>query len=149
MRFWGESEHFIDDKGRVILPVDYRNVLGNYCVLTRGPDKVVILFPVEVWEEIQSSLYKDAVVTPSRILQRLFSSRTEVKIDNRGRMSIPRVLRDWANITVGSSVILLGQGQSVEIWSKEYWLEYQKNFTSANTLEAAQEMGIGDLFRLS
>jgi MraZ protein len=146
--FWGESEHSIDDKGRLILPKEYRAMLSEECVLARGPDHVILIFGAAIWSQLETRLYGDVLGSPSRILQRLFSSRQAVKIDARARISIPKVLRDWANIDVNGRVVLLGQGQSIELWSKEGWDEYQKTFTSANTLEAAAQMGLGDLFRL-
>lgn len=146
--FWGESEHSLDDKGRLILPKEYRALLGDECVIVRGPDHVLLLFGAAVWSQLEPRLYGDVLGSPSRILQRLFSSRQAVSVDARARISIPKVLRDWADIDVNDSVILLGQGQSIEIWSRRNWVEYQKTFTSANTLEAATQLGLGDLFRL-
>ena len=113
--FWGESEHSIDDKGRLILPKEYRAMLGEECVLTRGPDHVVLVFAGAVWSQLEARLYGDLLGSPSRILQRLFSCRQAVRMDARARVSIPKVLRDWANIELNDRVILLGQGQSIEV----------------------------------
>ncbi len=146
--FWGESEHGIDDKGRLLVPLQYRENLGNEFVVTRGPDRVILVFRLDAWEQIEGALYRDEMGSKSRILQRLFSSRFEVSMDGRGRFSIPKVLREWAQIEPGGCVILLGQGRTIEIWSQKIWKQYQDNFTSANTLEAAAEMGLGELFRL-
>ena len=146
--FWGESEHSLDDKGRLILPKEYRALMGEECVLARGPDHVVLIFGAAVWSQLETRLYGDVLGSPSRIMQRLFSSRQAVKIDVRGRISIPKVLRDWADIELSGSVVLLGQGQSIEVWSKRNWDDYQTTFTAANTLEAAAQMGLGDLFKL-
>lgn len=146
--FWGESEHSVDDKGRLILPKEYRAMLGDECVLTRGPDKVVLIFGSAVWSQLEARLYGDLLASPSRILQRLFSCRQAVRMDARARISIPKVLRDWAGIELNDKVVLLGQGQSIEVWGRQNWVEYQKTFTSANTLEVAAQMGLGDLFRL-
>jgi MraZ protein len=146
--FWGESEHSVDDKGRLILPKEYRAMLGDECVLARGPDHVVLIFGSAVWSQLETRLYGDVLGSPSRIMQRLFSSRQAVRIDARARISIPKVLRDWAGIEVNDRIVLLGQGQSIEVWSHKNWAEYQKTFTAANTLEAASQMGLGDLFKL-
>jgi MraZ protein len=148
LSFWGESEHGVDDKGRLIIPMEYRGLLGTECVLTRGPDNVVLIFRSPVWNQIEGRLYGDVLGSRSRILQRLFSCRSTVKLDGRYRAAIPKVLRDWAGIEPNSRVVLLGQGQSIEVWSKEHWTQYQSTFTSANTLEVAAEMGLGDLFKL-
>jgi MraZ protein len=148
LSFWGESEHGIDDKGRLIIPLEYRRLLGTECVLTRGPDKVVLIFRSAVWAQVEARLYGDVLGSRSRILQRLFGSRSTVQVDARSRVAIPKMLREWAGIEPNDRVVLLGQGQSIEVWSKDNWVQYQTTFTSANTLEVAAEMGLGDLFKL-
>ena len=52
------------------------------------------------------------------------------------------MLRDWANIDLNDRVVLLGQGQSIEVWSKRNWDEYQKmprrKFIGARTQGAVE-----------
>ena len=42
-----------------------------------------------------------------------------VEVDKQGRILIPAVLREFADIT--KDVVLVGVGSRVEIWSKDRW----------------------------
>ena len=56
----------------------------------------------------------------ARQLRRLiFSTAQQVDIDNNGRILIPKYLRDVAHLT--TEAIVVGVGESLEIWSPEAW----------------------------
>ena len=42
-----------------------------------------------------------------------------VEVDKQGRILLPAVLREFADIT--KDVVLVGVGSRVEIWSRERW----------------------------
>ena len=46
--FRGEYEHNLDEKGRILLPVKYRDELGDTVVLARGGDGQINLYPKAV-----------------------------------------------------------------------------------------------------
>ena len=45
--FMGEYKHSIDDKGRIILPADYREELTDNFVITKGLDNCLFLYTSE------------------------------------------------------------------------------------------------------
>ena len=47
--FMGEYEHTIDAKGRVILPVKFRDELGPKFVVTRGLEGCLSVYTMEAW----------------------------------------------------------------------------------------------------
>ena len=56
----------------------------------------------------------------ARLYQRLLLGHaSEVEIDSQGRILLPSLLREHANI--GKPAILLGQGNKFELWSQESW----------------------------
>ena len=57
--FLGEYQHSLDAKGRIILPSKFRALLADGCVLTRGIDKCLAVYPTQEWESVSSRL-KDA-----------------------------------------------------------------------------------------
>ena len=53
----GIYQNQIDAKNRVIVPAKFREELGMQCVLTRGLDECLILYPMATWQEQQKQLY--------------------------------------------------------------------------------------------
>ena len=54
--FMGEYEHTIDAKGRVILPVKFRDELGPTFIVTRGLEGCLSVYTMEAWMRFAGSL---------------------------------------------------------------------------------------------
>ena len=126
--FYGEYDHSIDNKGRLILPSKLREVAkGNFIekfYLTRGLDKCLFLFTESEWKT-QESKFKSASFTKSesRKFNRLyFSGASEIECDRQGRILIPKYLKDYAAIK--KDVMVIGVSNRIEVWSRDAWLEY-------------------------
>ena len=146
--FWGEFEHAVDDKGRVIIPQDFRGPLGDEFVVTRGPDKSILVLPFPVWGRIEQSLQAPVLQRETSFLQRMLGGRTLVRLDPQYRLGIPKHLRDWANITQSQSAVIVGQGSKLEIWSKAVWDEFSGvSYTTDNLYNAAEIVGIAEILR--
>ena len=117
--FMGEYEHTIDAKGRVILPVKFRDELGPKFVVTRGLEGCLSVYTMEAWMRLAGSLKKlRASKENVRAFKRfVFGSAAEVEFDKQGRILIPATLRAYAKLV--KDVTVLGTGDKVEIWSKE------------------------------
>jgi len=48
--FLGEYQHSLDAKGRVILPSKFRVQLEAGCVLTKGQDRCLTVYPRQMWD---------------------------------------------------------------------------------------------------
>ena len=123
--FYGEHEHTIDRKGRVIVPAKFRQSLKEHDVktlfLTRGLDRCLFLFPESEWR-LAESRFKQIPFTKAegRKFNRLFfSGATEVAIDGLGRLLVPRSLKEFAEIK--QHVVIVGVSSRMAIWSKEKW----------------------------
>ena len=56
----------------------------------------------------------------ARLLQRLLIGHaTDVELDANGRVLVPQMLRDYADLE--KKLVVLGQGNKIEIWSDERW----------------------------
>lgn len=124
--FRGRHEHTIDPKGRVSIPVKFREVLGKKyderLVITNF-DGCLVAYPYEEWiklEEKASTL--SMVKKETRSFMRFFySSAIECTLDKQGRILIPQTLREYA--ALDKEVVLVGQLKKIEIWSKKRWSE--------------------------
>lgn len=54
--FMGEFEHTIDAKGRVIIPAKFRNQIATPCIVTRGMDHSLTVYPMAEWEKVKERL---------------------------------------------------------------------------------------------
>ena len=123
--FYGEYEHAIDRKGRLIIPAKFRQALKSSDVqtlfLTRGLDGCLFLFPEQEWRATESR-FKQVSFTKSesrKFNRLLFSGATEVAVDGLGRMLIPKSLKEFAEIK--QDVVIVGVSNRLEVWAKEKW----------------------------
>ncbi len=118
MLFLGKHDYAMDERGRVPLPPRYREPLMQGIILTQGtPDHCIRAYPVEAFEQ-QASLYTNEPGTTrtGRVHRRaFFSAAYQSELDRQGRVLIPPVLRQWANLE--GPVAVVGIGEGIEIWN--------------------------------
>ena len=129
--FYGEHEHSIDRKGRLIIPSKFREAFKENYVerffITRGLDTCLFVFTEDEWKK-QESRFKSLSFTNSeaRNFNRLyFSGACEVNCDKQGRILIPEYLKEFAKIK--RDVVIVGVSNRMEIWSQDSWTEFYKN----------------------
>ena len=54
----GTYDHRLDSKGRLVLPVRFRQELGAVVVCTIGIDRCISLYAIEKWEKMLEKLQK-------------------------------------------------------------------------------------------
>lgn len=129
--FYGEFQHSIDRKGRLILPAKFREVAKNQFVdkffVTRGLDKCLFMFSEEEWRS-QENKFKTMSFTKqqSRTFNRLlFSGACELVFDKQGRVLLPQYLKDFAEIK--KDVMIVGVSNRIEIWAQDKWNDFYTN----------------------
>lgn len=141
--FYGEYNHGIDRKGRLILPARFREICKESGIekfyITRGLDKCLFMFTEEEWR-VQEQKFKNLSFTKqeSRSFNRLFfSGAVSVLPDRQGRFIIPQYLKDYANIK--KDAIVIGISNRIEIWDTRSWQEFYAN-SSASFEQIAENM---------
>ena len=142
--FTGDYLQRLDEKNRVVLPVQLRRPLTGEEIergffLTRGFEGCLLLLDPQSWEqraqEVQalSSMRREV-----RIFQRLFFSKAQlVKLDAQNRLTIPDSHRQLASIE--KDVIFAGVGAAIEIWAKEKY-ESHEGDVSGEYAELAERL---------
>lgn len=122
--FMGEFQHSIDDKGRIIIPAKFRDLLGSSFVVTRGLDQCLFVYPSQEWEVLEQKLKALPLMkSDARAFTRFFfSGATECEWDKQGRVNLPGNLRQYAKLE--KDCVVLGVSNRVEIWSKDIWEQY-------------------------
>ncbi|MDR0621759.1 MAG: hypothetical protein LBJ61_07775 [Deltaproteobacteria bacterium] len=123
--FKGRQTHTVDDKGRLILPSQFRTVLAasrepSTVYLGSYPGtKFVSVYPSERWDELCRD-WKDEKRFPNTEAmqdgQRLFFANIEqTPVDRTGRVTIPAHFRERANLK--DDVLVIGVAEKMEIWN--------------------------------
>lgn len=137
--FTGEFQHSIDDKGRLIMPAKFRDMLGDTFMITKGLDGCLFVYPQAEWHSLENKL-KNLPFTnkDARAFARFFfSGACECETDKQGRILLAGNLREYAKIN--KDVIIIGVGTRLEIWSKETWSGYS-NEVEGNYEELAEKL---------
>lgn len=126
--FIGTYEHSLDSKGRLSLPVRFRELLAaqadSRLVLTSNVDplgRCLVAYPLQEWMAFQEKLaalpqFDEAVV---RLRRLHVAGACECSTDRQGRMLIPPLLREYAGLK--NMVVFAGVGQTIELWDREHW----------------------------
>ena len=140
--FIGEYEHTLDAKGRVIMPVKFREALGESFFVTKGLDKNLLVFSREEWQKFYEKLSTLPIANKkSRDFSRLFlASAVECETDKQGRILLTLPLRTYASLL--KDVTIIGNGNKVEIWSSENWNDYVNGIDTEELAEGLCELGI-------
>ena len=121
--FRGEYSHTVDAKGRLIIPLKFREQLGEECIVTRGLDGCLFIFESGEWEAYEEKLRKLPMTNKNaRSFVRFRSGgATPCEFDKQGRILLPATLRKFAGIE--KDVILAGLPNRIEVWSEQKWNE--------------------------
>lgn len=123
--FRGVNVLNLDAKGRIAMPTRYREELlqqsGGKMVVTVDRDHCLLVYPLGEWEEIERKLVRlPSFNKQARSLQRLLIGHaTECEMDGNGRILLAPPLRSFAHLD--KRVVLIGQGNKLELWDEEAW----------------------------
>jgi len=129
IEFVGTFEHAMDDKGRLSVPSQFREVLAGsqdeYLVLTRfrvDAHPCLQVYPGSEWRNLlkrlddqygrfspKGGMFHRAYVQPS----------AQVTPDSHGRILVPQKLRDLAKL--GRDVVTTGGTRCFQIWDLGIW----------------------------
>ena len=125
--FRGRYEHTIDQKGRTSIPSRFRELLSSKyaddrLIVTSFLDPCLIAYPVAEWQAFEEKVralprFDSKVMQLKRVL---ISGATECLIDRNGRILIPPVLREFADLK--REIVWAGMVDYIEIWAKDGWV---------------------------
>jgi MraZ protein len=138
--FIGEYTATIDDKGRLSIPVKFRQELKKKAVVTRGLDNSLFLYTEKEWLSVAQKL---AALPIARANTRAFSrlmlaGAMDCEMDKTGRIILPEYLRTFAKIQ--KRVVIAGLYNRLELWSEEQWQKY-KSETEKDSNQIAEQLG--------
>lgn len=149
--FKGQAEYSIDEKGRVALPAKMRRALNpdakDTFVATRGFEHCVFLYPLNQWEHMETELGALNMFRREarEVVREMSRWADEVTLDGQGRISLPRTLIEFAELTVGNGgkAIIIGAFDHIEIWDPSRFEAYED--TQTDDYQTITERVLGGL----
>ena len=134
MDFSAEKNATFDEKGRVVLPVDYKNEMGGkipggqLAVEIDPYEKCLNIYPIEIWEKRLGSLKAKLNRNnkqQSRLLDMIYRSFKIISVPESCRMNFPNNFLEKVNIK--KEVVFVGQGDRIRLWDASEYDDYLKS----------------------
>lgn len=115
------------------MPTRYRNALTEQdsaaLVVTIDTEETCLLmYTTAQWRVIEEKLQALPSFNPAarRIQRLLIGHATDVEMDTNGRILLPPLLRDYAQLD--KRAVLIGQGNKFEVWDETLWESRRKQW---------------------
>jgi len=145
--FRGNHPTRVDEKGRLKIPSEFKRVIDEKYAqkfyITSFDGIVAQMYPFEEWERIEQKLAALSTFNPTK---KKFLNRTNyygqvVEMDGQGRLLVPQILRESAQIR--GEVAVLGNLTYLEVRNLEAFRKEidEQAFTDEDT-KTLDELGI-------
>jgi transcriptional regulator MraZ len=128
--FLGKFSRPIDTRNRFTLPPAFQTELIGGAYMTQGFDRNLQILPAKAFQQIYRRATALNIADPvARLLLRLFLG-TAVKLQGaKVTVSLPEDLKEFALLQ--AEVVLVGQGDYIEVWAPELWKEQEARLRDA------------------
>ena len=124
--FLGEHEHTLDGKGRLVLPVRFREQLASGLVFAPSLDPCIDVYPTAAFDERVEELRSWPREDPRtrRYLHLIVGRAHPDTPDAQGRVTVPARLREYAGLD--RDLMVVGVDEKVQIWDRAAWEAYRR-----------------------
>jgi MraZ protein len=142
---WGSSPAKIDEKFRLKLPAKYRRDLpeteDNTYFITSEDGQCAQIYPIPVWRRIAQKFTEAPRMDPAKLRLQMATSfyGDLAQMDSQGRILIPQILREEAQIV--GDVIVMAKNDHLEVWNNDFARKQLKE----NPLTNADRERLGEL----
>jgi MraZ protein len=145
--FRGNHPTRVDEKGRLKVPAEFKRVIDEKYAqrfyITSLDGIVAQIYPFEEWERIEQKLASLSTFNPTKkkFLNRVNYYGQVVEMDGQGRLLVPQILRESAQIR--GEVAVLGNLTYLEVRNAEAFRKEidEQAFTDDDT-KTLDELGI-------
>jgi MraZ protein len=123
MTFYGEQDYNLDDKGRMLIPKEYRAELGDVVMLMRGVDGQLYVYPKPAFDAMRQRIAQFEDTESFRGTRLAVNTAIGCEVDKQGRILIPARLRGYAGLD--DHVVVAGNEDHIEVWNPD---EYENTF---------------------
>ena len=145
--FRGNHPARVDEKGRLKVPAEFKRVIDEKYAqkfyITSLDGMVAQVYPFEEWERIEQKLAALSTYNPTKkkFLNRVNYYGQVVEMDGQGRLLVPQILREAAQIR--GEVAVLGNLTYLEVRNLEALdKEIKEQAFSDEDIKTLDELGI-------
>jgi len=145
--FRGNHPTRVDEKGRLKIPAEFKRLVdekyANAFYITSLDGERALIYPMEEWQRIEEKLARLSSFNPTKkkFLDRTNYYGQSVEMDNQGRVLLPAMLRDSAQLK--GEVAVLGNLTHLAVRNIEaYRKELVENPFTAEDEKTLDELGI-------
>jgi MraZ protein len=140
--FRGNHPTRVDEKGRLKLPADFKRRIdesynGRFYITSKD-GRVAQVYPMQEWEKVEQKLAAIPDFNPAKrkLLDRYNFFGQEAEMDGQGRLLLPQILREKANVM--GDVVVFGMQTYLEVANREAFVANM----DANPLTAEDEQAL-------
>lgn len=126
-QFIGYYENAIHNQ-RVIIPSAFKKKFSdearNTVVVTRGPLNTIAIFPLDGWYAFLEKLNNGSEEEKDLRSELIYFAVTEQKLEGPGRIRLPELLLEEANIT--DKVVIKGEMHFMSLWNPDEFFAHRK-----------------------
>ena len=125
--YFGSFNHYLDDKGRLMIPRKMREELGQKVYIMKGFDGALSLYNKDGYQKLVEE-FSRLSFNQQKVrdyLRQQFATTYEMEVDKLGRVQIPTALLTKFNIS--REVLVLGIGDHIEVWDKAKYEQYESS----------------------
>ena len=143
--FRGNHPTRVDEKGRLKVPAEFKRAIdekyGQQFYITSRDGSIAEIYPFEEWKKIEEKLATVSNFNPAKkkFLDRVNYYGQMVEMDNQGRVLIPQILRESAEVK--GDVLVFGNLTFLEVRNAEAFRKHLE----ANPLTEEDEKTLADL----
>jgi len=144
--FRGNHPTRVDEKGRLKIPAEFKRLIdekyGTQFYITSRDGKVAEVYPFEEWQRLEEKFSRLSNFNPAKknFLKRTNYYGQQVEMDGQGRLLMPQLLRESAEIK--GEVAVMGYLTYLEVHNMEALRNEVQTPFSAEDEKTLDELGI-------
>ncbi len=137
---YGGYQYTIDKKGRMFIPAKFREDLGNEFLICRGiyGKRCLCVYSTTEWQKLVERIGTLPGTKASVVKRFLYDGAFNVECDTQGRILIPPVLREYAELQRDAHII--GMDSNLEIWDADRWQQESGEVTPEKVASIMEEL---------
>lgn len=137
MQFFGSHNLSVDGKGRIVIPISFRERLHEQCAgklvfgqTFRAP--CISIYPAPEFDRIRDELIKNRNATTQfqNLLRIIVGTAQDCDMLATGRVLVPKQLRQFNSIE--KETVLIGVGTRFELWDQNEWHNHCEGIKGEN-----------------
>ena len=129
--YFGQFEHSLDDKGRLMIPSKLREGLvgGSPLYIIRGLDGCLAVYNESGFQKFTDRIANRSFddMNARKYIRSVLPTVVQLNVDKLGRIQLPSAT--LSKFHISNKVMVIGVGDHFEIWDLEAYLAYEESIS--------------------